>query len=137
MVILRRHFIWGFQNSLHFWVSLKPIYDWGSILNGISVVSEVVGAATALAGLILVYLGSLVASFASFAPQEKRSVRAKHQRRAWLAFAARLLSLLAALLGVLAKWLPCEWVADTAVILLFVSFVGASLTALITVLELN
>lgn len=119
-------------------MNLKQISAWGGIvLDGISVAGDAIGAATALAGLILVYLGSLAASYASFEPQEKRSVRLKHRRRAWFAFAALLLSLLAAVLGVAAKWLPCEWLADAAVIILFVSFGCAAWTALMTVLEIN
>lgn len=106
-------------------------------MNGISVASEVAGAATALAGLILVYLGSIGASFASFERTQQGAVLASHQRRAWLAFGGVLIALLAAVLAVLAKWLPCEPLADAAVIILFISFGGGVISALLTVLEIH
>jgi hypothetical protein len=55
-------------------------------VNGLNVAGEVVGASTALAGLILVYLGSIAASYASYETTQQGSVRLSHQRRIWLAF---------------------------------------------------
>ena len=105
-------------------------------MEAIPVVGEVVSAATALAGLVLIYLGSLVAGYEGYQPTERKSVRKKYQRRAWFAFAALLPALIAALLGVLGKWLPCEWVADAAVLMLFAAFVAAAATAFMTVREI-
>ena len=106
-------------------------------MNGITVAGEVASAATALAGLILVYLGSISASFGSYDFTQKGAVRASHRRRAWLALVGFIVSLLAAVLAILSKWLPCETLADVAVIALFLAFFGAAISALLTVLELN
>lgn len=43
-------------------------------------------AAVALTGLVLVFLGALTASFESYVPQEKRSMRGRFQLRAWFSF---------------------------------------------------
>jgi uncharacterized membrane protein len=58
-----------------------------------------VGAATALAGLILVFLGAISASFASYHKQEQAAVRARFQTRAWIAFVGFTLALLSAALA--------------------------------------
>lgn len=106
-------------------------------MNGISVAGEVASAATALAGLILVYLGSISASYGSYDHTQKGAVRVSHQRRAWLAFVGFIISLLAAIFAVLSKWLPCETLADVAVITLFLAFISAAISALVTVMEIN
>lgn len=106
-------------------------------MDSISIVSEIVGASTALAGLILVYLGSLVASYAAFQPQERKSVRQRHQRRAWVAFGGFALALLTATLGLLGKWLPCEPIADIATWLFFAAFGVGFGIALMTVMEIR
>lgn len=106
-------------------------------MDSISIAGEIVGASTALAGLILVYLGGLAASYASYQPQERKSVKASHQKRAWIAFSGLALALLAAALGLLGKWLPSEAMADVGAVLLFVAFAFGLGTALVTVLEIS
>lgn len=106
-------------------------------MNGISVAGEVAGAATALAGLILVYLGSISASYGSYDFTQKGAVRASHRRRAWFAFFGFIISLLAAVFAILSKWLPCETLADIAVIALFLAFASAAISALASVLEIS
>jgi hypothetical protein len=44
-------------------------------MDGIAVAGEVVTAGTALAGLILIYIGSLVNAFGSYQAQEQKTVR--------------------------------------------------------------
>lgn len=61
---------------------------------------------TALAGLILVFLGQVVASFESFEAVDRSAVREKHQRRAWLGFSGFAAALLAAVTGLLASVTP-------------------------------
>lgn len=106
-------------------------------MNSISIVSEIVASAAALAGLILVYLGSLVSSYNSFQPQERKTVKGNYQKRAWVAFAGILLALTAAALGLLGKWLPNECMADAATIILLISFVWGAGIALLTALEIE
>lgn len=106
-------------------------------MDSISIAGETVTAATALAGLILVYLGSVAASYGGYQPTERKSVKGSFQRRAWIAFVGLVLALIAAALGVLGKWLPNECVADAGTILLLVSFVWGVGIALVTTLEIS
>lgn len=106
-------------------------------MNSISIAGESVASATALAGLILVYLGSLVASYEGFQPQERRAVKSGFQRRAWVAFVGLIISLFAALLGVLGKWLPNECVADVSTVMLLLAFIWGGGIALITTMEIK
>jgi hypothetical protein len=94
----------------------------GVSVNGIAVASEVVGAGTALAGLILIYIGVLVSSYGSYQPQEQKAVRGKFQARAWLAFVGFSLAILSAVLGVLGKWLGSPCTGNASVIVLLVAF---------------
>lgn len=106
-------------------------------MEGVSVASETVGAATALAGLILVYLGSLASGYSSFQPQERRSVKTRYYRRAWSAFGAMILALISAALGLLAKWIPSEGCGDAAVVILGVTFFAGVWIAYETAKEID
>lgn len=106
-------------------------------MESVIVAGEMIAAATALAGLILVYLGSLGSSFDTFETAEKNSVRAKYQRKAWIAFVGLFLALLAALLALLGKWLPSECIADVAICVLLVAFGWGGGIGLLTVLEVK
>ncbi len=86
--------------------------------------SDVIGAGAALAGLVLVFLGSVSNGFEAFAPQERRSVVKKYRRRAMAAFAAFALALGAALLGLLSKWLQLAPLTSAGLVLLILSFVA-------------
>ena len=84
--------------------------------------SDIIGAGTALAGLVLVFLGSVSNGFEAYAPQERRSVVKKYRRRAWAAFGAFALALGAALLGLLSKWLQLACLTGAGLTLLILSF---------------
>lgn len=106
-------------------------------MDSISITSEIVTSATALAGLVLVYLGGLANSFGSFEATERRAASSRFQRRAWVAFAGLILALVTAALGVLGKWLPNECIADSATVLLLISFAWGAGIALMTTLEIG
>jgi hypothetical protein len=104
---------------------------------GVSAAGEVVTAATALAGLILVYLGALVTAYGAFQPQERKAVKGRFQTRAWIAFAGFGLALLSAGAGVVGKWLPSECIADAAIILFMIAFLWGLLIAFLTAREIT
>ena len=106
-------------------------------MDGIAVAGEVASAGTALAGLILVYLGVLATGFDSFEPQERRSARPRFVMRAWIAFVGIVLALLTALLAVFGKATGNACSANAALILLLVSFVWGGAIAFLTVREIN
>ncbi len=91
-------------------------------MNSIAISSEVISAAVALAGLTLVYLGSIAASFERFNPQERKSVKDRFLNKAWFAFWGIVTALVAAMCGLLGKWLTCQILAHIAAGLLVLSF---------------
>jgi len=106
-------------------------------MDGIAVAGEVAGAGTALAGLILVYLGALVAGFETFQPQERKANKPRYLKRAWIAFVGVILALLSALLGIAGKLFQSACPADAGVVLLLLSFLWGGLIAYFTVREIG
>jgi hypothetical protein len=107
------------------------------MVSPISFAGDVLAGSTALAGLILVYLGSLAAGYAAYDTTQQPAVRPSFQRRAWFGFVGLAVAILAAAFALTAKWAGVNWMASTAAILLLVAFVWGILTALLTVLEIR
>jgi uncharacterized membrane protein len=105
--------------------------------SAISIAGEVAGAATAMAGLILVFLGATSTSFDSYQKQEQNSVRKRYRQRAWSAFTGLSLSLLATFFALVSKWADSEAMAVTAFILLVAGLVFVVAVAITTVLEIK
>jgi hypothetical protein len=105
--------------------------------DAIEIASDVVTAATALAGLILVYVGSVVTGYATYDPQQQHAVRAAFRRRAWIAIVGFLIAILSAACAVLGKWLHNECAASAAIVLLLVALAWAAGTAVASVWEIN
>jgi hypothetical protein len=91
--------------------------------DSIEMASDVITAATALAGLILVYLGAVAAGFAGYGREQQTAVRGRFRIRAWLAFVGILFSILSAALAVVGKWLKSECSVSAAIVLLLLSLV--------------
>ena len=106
-------------------------------MDGTTVSQEVVGAATALAGLILIYIGVLVSSYGSYQPQEQKAVRGKIQGRAWLAFAGFSLAILSAVLGLLGKWLSSPCTGNASVVVLLAAFAWTVFATVQTIREIS
>jgi hypothetical protein len=103
----------------------------------LGVAGDVAAAAVALAGLVLVFLGALAASFESYEPQEKRSVRGRFQLRAWFSFVGFALALISATLGIIAKWLQIECAALGAIWILFLAFLLVLAAAVIAIRDIR
>src|SRR6266536_5619741 len=91
------------------------------MVDPVGIAVDVVTGATALAGLVLVYLGSVASGFAGFLPEQQRTVRRRFQVRAWFAFVGMVLAILAAMLALIGKWLGNGCVAGSAIALLELS----------------
>lgn len=63
------------------------------------IADQLLSGGTALAGLILVFLGSTLTAYDSYAADQQRSVRARYRTRALLAFLGFVGSLVAAVAG--------------------------------------
>ena len=105
--------------------------------DAIEVASDVVTAATALAGLILVYVGSVSTGYATYDPQQQHAVRAVFRRRAWIAVGGFLIAILSAGCAVLGKWLHNECLASAAIVSLLVALIWAGGTAIASALDIS
>lgn len=105
--------------------------------SAVGVMGEVASAAASLAGLILVFIGALGASYGSYDRTAQKSVRGGFQRRAWIAFIGFLLCLSAVALALSAKWLSCQPVALAASGVLTLALAWVIYTALSAVREIK
>ncbi len=103
----------------------------------IEVAGDVAAAGSALAGLILVYMGAVAASFDSFEPQERKTVGPRHRGRAWFAFVGLILCLGSVGLALFAKWLAIECMAASALFILAIALAWVVGTALMTVRDMK
>jgi hypothetical protein len=106
-------------------------------MNAAHLADQVLTGATALAGLILVFLGNVVSSYEGYAPQAKSSVRGRFRRRGWFAFAGFASSLVSALLALSYNWLDWDSLIITAIFLLAASLVCAFVAALLEVRDIK
>ena len=91
-------------------------------MDGVAVAGEVVTAGTALAGLILIYIGSLVTAYGSYQAVEQKSVKLRFLARAWLGFVGFLLALSSAGLAVMGKWVSNSCMGNASVWILLGAF---------------
>ena len=94
---------------------------------------DIAAAATALAGLILVYLGALAASYSAYDAEFQSAVRPSYRRHAWLAFWGLVVGLVAAAMALIAEATNSTWVFYVAAVFLFITFIGAVVAAGFTV----
>lgn len=97
----------------------------------LDIAGDVSSAGAALAGLLLVFMGSIATSFEGYQKSEQRSVLSRFQTRIWFAFAGFLFAIVATFLGIFSKWQKIESLTDIAVILLFISFLGVIAAAFV------
>jgi hypothetical protein len=113
---------------------------WGKLgvpANADKILELIFSGGTALAGLILVFLGASLASFDTYGPTEKSTVRPKYRKRAYTSLAGFFAALLAAVLSLVAVDYPCATLYYGAVLTLAVSFLMASWAATVAVLDIG
>jgi hypothetical protein len=99
---------------------------------------DVVAAATVLAGLVLVFLGATSTSYESYpAVMRGPAVRKRFRFRAWFGFAGFALSLLAAFLALIGKWLHQECCVLTAMGLFVIALVWVLVAAVLSVRDIR
>lgn len=87
-----------------------------------AIMSQVFNGATALAGLLLVFLGNILAGFERYEAEERGSVRDKFKRRAHVSFTGFLAALISAALALLFNWCPTDCLFVESLVALTVSF---------------
>ena len=105
--------------------------------SAIEIASDVIAASAALAGLILVYLGTLSASYGSYDAQARNSVKGRFQIRAWLAFVGFVVTILANAFALFGKWFHIECMAISSVIAFILALLWSAWVALATVREIK
>jgi hypothetical protein len=99
----------------------------------VSVASDIAAAATALAGLILVYLGAVAVRYETLDPKDQSAVRDDYRGHARRAFRGIVIALVAAIAALTAKSLKAEpyatIIAATAGLALLMSFFIAVMAA--------
>lgn len=108
-----------------------------SVPSALDITADVIVAATALAGFIFVYLGSVAASFDSYEKTAQKSVLGRFQAKAWLSFVGFVFALVSALLALTGEWFKQECLAVSSVVLLLVAFAFVLYVALATVREIK
>lgn len=107
----------------------------------VSVASDIAGAGTALAGLILVYLGAVAVRYETLDSKAQVSARDVYRRHARRAFRGIVIALAAAAAALIAKLLKIEpystIIATVAGIALFMSFFIAVMAAYWTLTSID
>lgn len=98
---------------------------------------DVASASGSLAGLVLVYIGSLSNSFSSFQAQERRAVMRSYQRRAWFAFVGFVLLLFSIAAAILGKWMDARYAILGALILFLVGLVWVLITGILSAMDIR
>jgi hypothetical protein len=98
---------------------------------------DVIAAGAALAGLILVYLGSVATGYAGFERTQQGAVRVSFQRRAWFGVVGVILAIAASGTAILGKWLSHVCLGGSSVILLALALIWVVGTAVLMALEVK
>jgi hypothetical protein len=106
------------------------------ITTSVEIAGDVVASGSALAGLILVYLGGVASSYASFDADAQSIVRARFRFKAWFAFAGVVLSIAAVGAALVAKWVSNECLATGSIVFLLVALVWGITIAALSALEI-
>ena len=80
--------------------------------------SDVVAGSTTFAGLIIVYVGGVAASFASVDPEAKSTVAPGLRRRAKIASVGVACAALSAAFAILGKWASSNFLVELSILLL-------------------
>ena len=103
----------------------------------LGVSGDIAAAATALSGLLVVFLGSIVASYDGFDPTSKAAVRQRFKDRAKLGAIGFFASLAAAVSALVGKWLDCPWFVVFAFLSLIVSLLVISRAVILMIKDIN
>jgi len=112
-----------------------------STLDIVSIAGDIADAGTALAGLILVYLGAVAVRYETLDPKDQSSGRDVYRRHARRAFRGIVIALIAAIAALTAKSLKSEpyatIIAVVAFIALLISFFIAVMAAYWTLTSID
>ena len=99
----------------------------------VAISGDIAAAATALAGLILVYLGALAASYSAYNAEFQSAVRPYYRKHARFAFSGLVIGLIAAAMALFAEATKFMWAVELAAAALCITFIAAVIAAGFTV----
>jgi hypothetical protein len=85
----------------------------------IEISTDVIASGSALAGLILVNIGGVAASYASFRPEDRPAVKCRYLLKVWFAFFGTAAAIVSVALALLAKWYGNEQIGTVSIVTLF------------------
>lgn len=91
--------------------------------------------ATALAGLILVFLGGVIVAYESFDPTAKSFVRPKYLKRAWLTFSGFASALVSALASLVWYWVDSPHIINLSLLGFLIACLVLCVVAILAVKE--
>lgn len=91
---------------------------------------DIASASTAMGGLLLVFIGAITTSLATYRTEDQQAVRPKFKNRARLALVGFLFALLAAVLSICAKISGFDSFAVAAAISIGLSFISVCFAAI-------
>lgn len=101
-------------------------------MDSMVIAGDVSSAATALSGLLLVFMGSVSTSFETYQKIEKRAVLHRFRLRVWFALIGLCVSIIAAIMALAAKansWGFVAWLAFCALLIGFGFAIAAAIRA--------
>ena len=101
------------------------------------IAGDITGASSALAGLLLVFLGATQTSFESYDKAAQKSVLTNYQWKARLAFAGFVLSLIALVCSLLGKRFEVDWLIELSLGSLLLGVVVVLCAAAISTREIS
>jgi hypothetical protein len=107
------------------------------MLDSLGIAGDIIQGATALAGLMIVFIGNAVSGYSSYDKVQQRAVRDAFRQRAWFGFWGVFVSIVAVLLAVLAKWTGANALAIAAAFFLLGALVWAGVCAWSTAREIK
>ena len=85
------------------------------MLDSLAITGDIIQGATALAGLMIVFLGNAVSGYSAYDKVQQKAVRDAFRQRAWFGFWGVFVAIVAALLAILAKWNGIYWIATASI----------------------
>jgi hypothetical protein len=105
--------------------------------DALGMAGDIIQGATALAGLMIVFIGNAIAGYGTYTKEQQKSVRSAYYQRAWFGFWGVIVAIVAAVLAILAKWNDINGLAIAAGFCLLGALVWAGVCALSTAREIR
>ncbi|TPW35162.1 hypothetical protein [Oecophyllibacter saccharovorans] len=103
----------------------------------LDLMDDLVTASTALAGLILVFMGAIVSAYEAYAPADQEKVKARYWQRACFSLTGLIMALASCVTALVAKGLNSPWLALLTLILFAFTLITVLVTSCFYVREIR